>query len=162
EGRIMAWGFRSASSRRTLIGMGLAALLCAATANSAYAQDAQQPAAAPSGPDPFKFSADNLIMVWTVKADKAADFEGAWTAIKDKLMKSEKPELKELGSSINILKVDAPPAAGAPAIYLFHLNPPSKTQSYEPTKILYYSGAFPDRPEADAIYAKLKDAIQGM
>jgi hypothetical protein len=134
-----------------------------ASANYAYAQDAAQPAAAAqTAPDPFKFSADNLIMVWTVKAEKAADFESAWTAIKDKLSKSEKAELKELGTSINIMKVDVPPAANAPAIYLFHLSPPSKTQSYEPTKILYYSGAFPERPEADAIYNKLKDAIQSM
>jgi hypothetical protein len=164
EERIMAWGFRSAISRRTVKTVALACVLCATSAKYAYAQDAA-PAAAPPAqakPDPFKFSADNLIMVWTVKPEKTADFESAWTAIKDKLTKSEKPDLKELGTSINILKVDVPPTAGAPVVYLFHLNPPSKTLTYEPTFILYSSGAFPERPEADAIYNKLKDAIQGM
>jgi len=43
-------------------------------------------------------------------------------------------------------------------VYLFQLNPPSKTQSYDPTQLVYYSGEFPDRPEADAIFNKIKDA----
>jgi len=164
EERIMAWVFRSAVSRRTLIAIGLAALLCVASANYAYAQDPAPAAAAPAQakPDPFKFSADNLIMVWSVKPDKTTEFESAWTAIKDKLSKSEKADLKELGTSINMLKVEVPAAANAPAIYLFHLNPPSKTLTYEPTFLLYSSGAFPERPEADAIYKKLSDSIQSM
>jgi hypothetical protein len=113
----------------------------------------QTPAAA--APDPLKFTHEFVLLYNQVKADKASDFESSWATIKAGLIKSEKPELKELGESIKIFKVDAP--AGATVSYIFNLNPPSKTQSYDPTKILFESGAF-SREEADVIYAKLKDA----
>ena len=162
----MVSGFRSAPSRRTWIAFGVAASLCAASTLKAHpAQDpAAPPAAAPaqSAPDPLKLTSDFALIINQIKSDKAADFESAWTTIKSKLSSSAKPELKELGDGLKIYKVDTPPAAGQPVVYIFHLQPPSKTQSYDPTKILYFSGAFPDRPEADALYAKIKDAYQGI
>jgi hypothetical protein len=94
-----------------------------------------------------------------VKADKAADFESAWAAIRAGLAKSDKPDLKQLGDSLKMFKIDAPPVdmAGNKAVtYIFQLNPPIKTQSYDPTKILFFSGAF-ERTEAQAIYDKIKD-----
>jgi hypothetical protein len=106
-------------------------------------------------PDPLKFTHEIVLLYNQVKADKASDFESSWATIKAGLIKSEKPELKELGESIKIYKVDAP--AGATVSYIFNLSPPSKTQSYDPTKILFESGAF-SREEADVIYAKLKDS----
>lgn len=105
--------------------------------------------------DPLKFTHEFVLLYNQVKADKASDFESSWATIKAGLIKSEKPELKELGESLKIFKVDAP--AGATVNYIFNLNPPSKTQSYDPTKILFESGAF-SREEADVIYAKLKEA----
>lgn len=155
----MVSGHRSASSRRTLLALGLAALLCAAS--GIKAQPLQDAAAAPAAPDPMKLTGDHFMLVYTVKPDKTADFEGVWTAIKEKLGKSEKADLKELGESLSIFKVNSPVAAGAPApvIYIFDLKPPSKTQSYDAVKILYYSTAFPDRPEADALYKKLGESL---
>ena len=64
------------------------------------------------------------------------------------------PSSRSSASPIKIFKVDAP--AGATVNYFFSLTPPSKTHSYDPTKILFESGAF-SRDEADVIYGKLKD-----
>ena len=153
----MVSGNRSASSRRTLVAMGLAALLCASSAVNAHGQGA-----AAAKPDPLKFTTDDVIILYTIKADKSADFEAVWATLKDKLAKSEKADLKELGASISILKVNSvpdPAAPTAPAVYLFHLNPPSKTLSYDPVQIIYSSGLFPVRADADAIYTKLGAAF---
>ncbi len=114
----------------------------------------QNPPAAAAAPDPLKFTHEFVLVYNQVKPDKTTDFEASWATIKAGLVKSEKPELKELGESIKIFKVDAPP--GATVNYFFSLTPPSKTQSYDPTKILFESGAF-SRDEADVIYGKLKD-----
>jgi hypothetical protein len=117
---------------------------------SAALTSAQEPAAKP---DPLKFTHEFVLVYNQVKPDKATDFEASWATIKAGLVKSEKPELKELGESLKIFKVDA---AGPTVNYIFSLTPPSKTQSYDPTKILFESGAF-SRDEADTIYGKLKD-----
>ena len=116
-----------------------------------------QDAAAPKPPDPFKFSAEHVLLINQIKPEKAADFESAWAAIKDKLSKSAKPDLKEMGDGLKIFKLATPGAAGSPVLYIFEMSPPSKTQSYDPTQILFFSTAF-ERAEADAIYAKIKDA----
>jgi hypothetical protein len=132
-------------------------VMCAVIAGGAAGLAARQatpqnpPAAAP---DPLKFTHEFVLVYNQVKPDKTTDFEASWATIKAGLVKSEKPELKELGESIKIFKVDAP--AGATVNYFFSLTPPSKTHSYDPTKILFESGAF-SRDEADVIYGKLKD-----
>jgi hypothetical protein len=158
--------FLSASGRRALLVVGVSALLCAASTVRAY--QAQAPAE-----DPFKIAGDFGMLVFQIKADKTADFESAWNTIKDKLSKSDKPDLKEQGDSIKIFRVNVPPApaaAGAPAqpaVYIFYLAPPSKTLSYEPTKILYDSKTQDGKPvferaEADAIYKKIAEAFAGL
>lgn len=159
--------FLSASGRRAFVVVGVAALLCAAS--TVKAKQAQ----APPADDPFKIAGEFGMLVFQIKADKAADFESAWTTIKDKLSKADKPELKEQGDSIKVFKVNVPAqpaAAGAPAqpaVYIFYLAPPSKTLSYEPTKILYESKTQDGKPvferaEADAIYKKIADAFAGL
>jgi hypothetical protein len=139
---------------RGFVVLACVALFGAAGPNAKQPQDPAPAAQAPAAPDPLKFSHEYVLVYNQVKPDKATDFESSWATIKAGLVKSEKPELKELGESIRIFKVDAPP--GATVNYIFSLTPPSKTQSYDPTKILFQSGAF-SRDEADTIYAKLKD-----
>ena len=151
----MVSGNRLASSRRTLVALGVAALLCAASGIKA------QPPQDAAKPDPFKFTNDFTLLVNSIKSAKAADFESAWSDIKAKLSKSDKPGLKEMGDGLNIYKLGTPPQPGADVIYIFHLQPPSKTQSYDPVQILFFSGAF-ERAEADAIYAKIKDAYSAI
>lgn len=140
---------------RVLAGVTVAAVVFVAGPGRALAQDPPAAAAAAEKPDPLKFTNNEFVLVYNqVKPDKTTDFESSWATIKAGLIKSEKPELKELGESIKIFKVDAP--AGPTVNYFFTLSPPSKTQSYDPTKILFQSGAF-SREEADVIYGKLKE-----
>ena len=56
-----------------------------------------------------------------------------------------------------------PPSAAV--IYIFQLDAPSTTISYNPVKILYetiQANGGMTREEADAVYAKLKDAYQSI
>jgi hypothetical protein len=157
----MVLGSLSMSTRRALVLVIVTmTLLCGA---SMRAQQAAAPPA-PAGPDPFKFSIDNVLILFQVKPDKTADFESAWAAIKDKLSKTDKADYKELGDTIKIYKVNAEGAgapAGSPVIYVFQLNPPSKTLSYDPGKILYAPGLF-ERKDADEIYKKISDGLAGL
>ena len=149
--------FLSAHSRRLLLAVGLAALVC--SGSTVWAQD---PAAAPKQepPDLLKLTNDYVLIMNQVKADKATDFEASWDKIRAGLAKSTKDDLKQLGESIKIFKIDVPPAdlpgGGKAVTYIFQLFPPVKTQSYQPTQILFSSGAF-ERPEAQAIFDQLKD-----
>lgn len=145
------WGFASALSRRTLVTLALGASLC--VGSTAWAQAAQE--------DPFKFSSDAAVMVYTIKAEKTADFEAMWTAIRAKLAASDKPELKSLGDSLRIYKV----AAGASPegqTYFFIADPASKTTSYALSPFLLFTSGLFTRAEADALFAKVSDAIAGL
>ena len=116
--------------------------------------------------DPLKFSTDSpVLLINSIKTDKTADFESAWTAIRAAFAKAEKPELKSFGETLGKLyKIDTG-AAAAPApvaLYILQLDTPSKTHSYNPVKIVYetlLNEKALTREEADAIYAKLKDSV---
>src|SRR5262245_33877668 len=137
----MVSGSLSASTRRGLLVVLVAALLCGASGLRALrAQDA---------PDPLKFTGESAVVIWTVKAAGAADFESAWGTIKTALTASDKPDQKELGESLKMYKVAAGGGAG-PLAYVFTLSPPSKTLSYDPAKILYAPGGLWEGKRADA------------
>jgi hypothetical protein len=150
----MVPGSLLAAGRRAWLVAGLATVVSLASVVRADRVPGQEAA------DPFKLNADVGLLVFQIKPDKASDFESAWTTIKDKLSKSDKADWKELGDSVKVFKVSNA-AAGQPAVYVFHLSPPSKTLSYEPVKILYSSGLF-ERAEADALYKKISDAFAGL
>jgi hypothetical protein len=98
-----------------------------------------------------------LLVLNLVKPEKTADFEAVWKDIKAKLAGlTDKPELKAFGENLKIYKLDGPPDPATGVTYIFFCDPVSKTQSYNPTSLLFESGAF-SREEADAIFAKLKD-----
>ncbi len=152
-------GFSSAASRRSLVVLGFAATLLAAP-HVAFAQAA--PAAAPAAQqqDDFNFSAaDAGMIIWHVPADKAAAFEEAWKAILAKLKASDKPEHKEIATTLKIYKPGSP-AAGQPVSYFFVASPSSKTASYSPVNLVFNSGLFgdpanpKDRPGIDEIFNK--------
>src|SRR5436190_21526080 len=112
-------------SRRTSVGLGLAAvLLCGTSGIQAHPMQDPAPAAAaqaPAKPDPFKFSDEFVLLVNQIKPEKAADFESAWSTIIAKLTASDKPGLKEMGEGLKIYKLGAAPAAGQPILYIFNL-----------------------------------------
>jgi hypothetical protein len=123
----------------------------------------------PQQADPLKLNVDvPVVIVNMVKRDKIADFEAGWAMIKQEIDASTRPEVKEFGATLaKVFKVDGTlvgqPAPGPtdPAVYLLHLDPPSKTQSYSPTSIIYEllhkNGAEGgiSRARADEIFAKL-------
>ena len=147
------------AAKRAIVGATLA-LIALAAPRVAMAQD----------PDPLKFtSAKTTVIGWVVRADKTAEFEEAWAGIRAVLAKSDKADLKAFGDTLkDVWKVDAPidhqtPQGAVKAnIYLFRLETPSTTYSYNPREIIYVylkagqEGAPLTRPDADAIYAKLQ------
>ena len=148
-------------SARTLGVVGAVAVL-SLVPRVAMAQE-QQAAAPAQEADQLKFASTSpIILINQVKAEKAADFESAWAAMRAAFAKSEKAEVKAFGETLNKLyKVEMP--AGPAVIYIFQLDPPSTAFSYNPVKILYETlqGSM-TREEQDAVYAKLKDAYQSI
>jgi hypothetical protein len=123
-----------------------------------------QPPAKPEEADPLKLKGDlPVLIVNQIDAAKTAEFEAAWAAIREKLAKSQKPELKSFADSLNkMYRVSLPDAQASPvAIYVFLVETPSTAQSYHPVKVLYESGEF-ERADADMIFAKLKDAYKNI
>src|SRR5262245_28837055 len=149
-------GFGSARGRRIFLSLGLATGLAAGA--TVFAQ--QAPA---NPPDPFQFKSEAAFVQWQVKAEKTADFESAWQAIKAKAAAGAKPELKPALEGLKMYKVDGAPqqtAAGNVVVYYFVIDPASQTSSYNPTFLLYEAGLF-EKAEADPVFKKLEDSIAG-
>lgn len=142
----------------TRLMMALVAVLAVSTVASAQDPQTPPPAAAPAPaaqPDQLKFTTPTAIVFNLIKAEKTADFEAVWTEIKAGLAASAKPELQQQAASLKMYKLALELPAGQNPIYVFYIDPvPSAT--FDPTKILFESGAF-ERPKADELYAKLKD-----
>jgi hypothetical protein len=160
----------SAWSRRMIVGVGLAAVVSAAPAlaqQPAAGGGAQAPAESQAPPpaeaDPFKFTSEAGYFQFLVKGDKAADFESVWDVIYQRLNGSDKPELKELGTSLKMYRLNQAPGAapGGQVTYLFLADPASKTHSYSVSPfILFQSGLFQDA-EGRELFGKISEALDG-
>jgi len=156
---------------RVAAAIAVAAGLSLASGGAVLAHSVQEPAAqTPAAPaaqaDGLKLT-QNVphLIIWGVKASKSADFEATWKMIQDQFAKSERPEVKEFAATFGkSYKVDLGPAPPeAPSVYVFEINTPSMTQSYNPGKIIYeFLWTVKDgketgipRADADAIFAKL-------
>lgn len=96
---------------------------------------ARQEAAAQA--DPLKLANSPHLIIWGVKPGKGADFEAVWSGIMAQIAKSERAEVKEFGATItNMYKLNAPGQDGA-SMYVFQIEKPSQTQSYNPGRIIY-------------------------
>jgi len=154
------------SSMRTGVLVTAGVVLCLlAGSRSAFGQAAQQPAPAA---DPFKLTATGPVLFLNyIKADKAADFEDGWAQIRALLAKSDNAEYKALCEHLSKLtKVDLPPidaGGGKAVIYIFQMDAPSTTLTYNPRTILwdYLKAGDPSSPlkydDATAIFNKIKD-----
>jgi hypothetical protein len=133
-------GYLPAIDRRALVALVIAVALGVTTGARAASGSAPQdpkPAAGQPAADPFQFSHDGpFLMVWTIKPDRADGFEKAWMSIKDALSKSSNAEHKGFGDNMTIYRVTTV-TPGQPIVFVFQMNPPSKTLSYNPVKILF-------------------------
>lgn len=153
--------------RRVVVALGVTGMLL--VASSAQAQDPPPAAAAaaqPQPPDPFVFPGTNPVMVLlSIKQGQDAAFEAGFSEMKAGLTAAVKPEFQAQGKSLQLMKVDAMPAAGQPILYIMYLDPPVATLSYDFTQILYYGGAFdvstPElRKKVDELYAKFTASLE--
>ena len=164
--------FGSASSRRTIGILGVAAFVSAASVAAAQdapasgqpaagqppAGQAQQPAAE-QAPDAFKFTTEAAIVIWQIKPEATADFESVWNVIRSRASAAtDKPEAKAIVDSMTLYKHVAPATATGPVAYFFQIDPVVKTATYDPTFLLYSSGLF-ERPEAEELFNKLSASI---
>lgn len=167
-------GSRPAAGWRTVGALGLAAFFASVSSVSAQTPPppppppAQTPPPAQAQPpaqeDPLKLKGDMpVIIINQIAQEKTAEFEAAWAAIREKLAKSDKPELKAFGDTLSKMYRVSVPAeqSGGSAIYVFQIDQPSTAQSYHPVEILFKSGLF-ERADADMIFAKLKDAYKNI
>lgn len=157
-------GSGSASSRRTIVTALFAAMVGVAVTAQAQQAPAPAPAPAPAAPaaqeaappDPFKFTTDAALVLWTVKADKTADFESVWAELLAKAAASDKPDVKAVAETLKMFKADLP-ASPQGVTYVFSMDP-AKAPTYSPTVLMYSSGLY-ERPQAEELYKKLADTI---
>jgi hypothetical protein len=114
---------------------------------------AQTAPAAPAQPG-LGFSADAGLVLFTIKAEGAADFDAFFAKVKEALAKGTKPEYKQIAAGWKMYKVTDGAAPGQ-ALYASVIDPAVKDADYDPVKIL--STELP--ADAQALYPKLKDAI---
>jgi hypothetical protein len=149
-------------SRRRAVAMSVAILLCALSAASMQARSAA--AQTPAQPaDPLKLNLDvPTLIIYQIKPDRAADFQALWDGIRAGLGKSAKADVKAFADTLQPFRAQLDPAAQT-AVFVFKLETPSKTISYNPIQLLYY--ADPEaikRDEADTLYKKWDGASLGV
>jgi len=166
--------FVSASSRRAVMSVAVAALVCASSGiraqqtagqQTAGQQAAGQPAAGQTEQpkDDLKLNLDGpALIIFQVNLARVADFEALWTGVRVGLAKSEKPGLKEFAATLYPYRAQLPPEAPT-AVYVFQLAAPSKEFSYNPTVLLYYTDekVF-EAADAKALYEKWNGAATGV
>jgi hypothetical protein len=130
----------------------------------------QQPAKPAEPPDMFKFATSSPVLIISqVKPAKVADFEAAWATLRELFPKADRPEVKELGATMEkFYKVEL---AGAPPIYVHQVDAPKTDFSYHPGKIIYEALYYQTkegkemgipRAQADELWTKLKDCYDNL
>jgi len=161
------------SARRFLLSMAVASLVVA----TPLAQQPAPPAApAPSNPAPaapaaaqegraggpptaaptlvFAPPVDAAVVIFTVKAEGASDFEAFFAKVKEGLAQGAKPEYQSMAAGWSLFRVTDMALAGQ-VLYAAILDPVVPATDYDPVKVLM--DALP--AEAAALYPKLKNAV---
>ena len=103
------------------------------------------PAYAQQAPNARVFNGGAGLILYTIKADKTADFEMVMNKTKEALGKSEKPDRKQQAASWRVYKSDAP-GAGGNVTYVMIIDPAIKDADYNIVNIL--NEAFPAEIQA--------------
>jgi len=126
------------------------ALVLATAASMMFAAPAQ----AQQTPNARVFNSGSGVILYTIKADKTADFEMVMTRTKEALTKSDKPGRKQQAATWQVFK-SADPGAGGNALYVMIIDPAIKDADYNVINIL--NEAFPT--EVQALYKAYTDAF---
>jgi hypothetical protein len=156
----------------TAVGLAMGLSLASGGTLLARQDPPAQQAAAPAPQDNLKLPNSPHLIIWGVKPSKAADFEALWLGLQAQFEKSDKPEVKEFGATItNMYKLNAPgQPADRPVIFVFQVEKPSQTQSYNPGMIIYQflykqvdgkEVGIP-RAEADELFKKIGTQLTDM
>lgn len=148
---------------RSMVAVGVVALMLAATPGFAQTPPpqtpppAQQPPAQPPAQvaPPLTFGSDAAILFNTIKADKTADFEAVMAKLKEALQKGN-DQRKQQAASWKVFKSVEPVQGNT--LYLFIVDPPIKDADYTVSKVL--AEAFP-YAEAMDLYKKYSEAYVG-
>jgi predicted lipoprotein with Yx(FWY)xxD motif len=125
-------------------------LATAASALGAATASAQTPApaAAPAQtPNARVFNSGSGLILYTIKADKAADFESVISKTKEALAKSAKPERKQQAATWKVFKA-AEAGANGNVTYVMVMDPTIKEADYNVINLL--NEVFPT--EVQALY----------
>jgi hypothetical protein len=112
------------------------------------------PAHAQQTPNARVFNSGSGVILYTIKADKTADFEMVMNRTKEALNKSDKPVRKQQAATWKVFK-SADPGANGNALYVMVIDPAVKDADYNVINIL--NEAFPT--EVQALYKAYTDAF---
>jgi hypothetical protein len=112
---------------------------------------------APPQPDNMVFTADKMLVAFSIAESSAADFEAVMEKVKEVLAKSEKPERKQQAAHWKVLRLEA--AQNGVLTYFCYIDQVVKGATYDPFKILA-EGMPPD--EVRKLYEKLSPGLKGI
>lgn len=136
--------------RAGIVALGVMMSLVSVGRASAQDPAPAQPPAAPA----LGFTAKAGMLLNTIKADKAADFEALMGQVKEALAKSENPVRRQQAASWKVFKA-VEPGAGGNVLYVFFLDPAVPDQEYDPSRL--FNEAFPEKTQE--FFAKLKETF---
>jgi hypothetical protein len=110
----------------------------------------------PAGPA-LAFSGDVAVVLYTVRAEGASDFEAFFAKVRQALWTGARPEYQGMAAGWTLLKGTQGPQSGQ-VLYWSIIDPVVKGADYDPIKV--FGEVFPS--EAATMYPKLKDAIIGV
>jgi hypothetical protein len=129
-------------------------LALAVLAVTAVPSHAQTPAA-PAVPNARVFSGAAGLILYTIKADKTADFEAVMNKTKEALGKSDKPERKQQAASWRVYKSDTPHPQNGNVTYVMIIDPAIKAADYNVINVL--NEVFP--AEIQALFKQYTEAF---
>jgi hypothetical protein len=132
--------------RPFVMALVLATAALALGAAPASAQ-APAPAAAPATPNARVFNSGSGLILYTIKADKTADFESVMNKTKEALGKSDKPGRKQQAATWKVFKA-AEAGANGNVTYVMVMDPSIKDADYNVINVL--NEVFPT--EIQALY----------
>lgn len=132
----------------------LALAVLTVTAVPSHAQTPAAPAA-PAVPNARVFSGAAGLILYTIKADKTADFEAVMNKTKEALGKSDKPERKQQAASWRVYKSDTPHPQNGNVTYVMIIDPAIKGADYNVINVL--NEVFPT--EIQALFKQYTEAF---